>query len=218
MKTHSMDSSADRTEQVEGVSRVGVFGGSFDPIHLGHLILLEEARSQLRLDRVFLVPAADPPHKQDRAMTPVEQRIAMVQLAIADNEHAAISRVDVDRPGPHYTVDMLQLLQAELGEACELFFLMGMDSLRDLPTWYEPMWLVQNCRLVALSRPDVEIDWMALEAKLPGVRERVELLEMPQIEISSSRLRKRMRLGKPIRYQVSDAVLGFIREKGLYVA
>lgn len=212
-----MDSPAAYTKRTNPVDRVGVFGGSFDPIHLGHLILLEEARVQLRLDRVLLVPAADPPHKQNRALTPVAQRIAMVQLAIADNDHVAISRVDVDRLGPHYTVEMLQLLQAELGSHCELFFLMGMDSLRDLPTWYQPMWLVQNCRLVALSRPDVEIDWVALESALPGIRERVVILDMPEIEISSSGLRERVQSGGPIRYQVPDAVLGFIREQGLYL-
>lgn len=198
------------------VQRIGVFGGSFDPIHIGHLILMEEARFQLSLDRVFFVPAADPPHKQARRMTPVEQRIEMVELAIADNEWAAMSRIDADRPGPHYTVDMLQLLQAGLGADCELYFLMGMDSLRDLPTWYQPMWLVQNCRLVALSRPDVEIDWLALEADLPGVREQVVVLDMPLIEVSSSRLRRRGQLGKPIRYQVPEQVFAFIRAQGLY--
>jgi len=198
--------------------RIGVFGGSFDPIHFGHLILMEEARFQLDLDHVVLVPAADPPHKQDRKMTPVEQRIQMVELAIADNDYATLSRVDADRAGPHYTADMLRLLQGELGENCELFFLMGMDSLRDLPTWYRPNWLVQNCRLVALSRHDVEIDWLYLESELPGVRDRVVILDMPEIEIASRVLRARVREGMPIRYQVPDSVAEFIGEHRLYLA
>lgn len=202
----------------KSAARIGVFGGSFDPIHVGHLILMEDARFQLDLDRVFLVPVADPPHKQDRKMTPVDQRVAMVEQAIADSEYATVSRIDADRPGPHYTADMLRLLQAEHGDSCELFFLMGMDSLRDLPTWHRPMWLVQNCRLVALSRHDVEIDWQQLEAELPGVLERVVILEMPEIEISSSVLRRRVRDGLPIRYQVLDCTETYIRENGLYDA
>jgi len=200
-----------------GLTRLGVFGGSFDPIHIGHLILMEEARFQLKLDRVFLVPAADPPHKQDREMTPVDQRVAMIEHAISDNLHAVVSRIDADRPGPHYTADMLRLLQAAHGNSCELFFLMGLDSLRDLPTWHQPMWLVQNCRLVVLNRHDVEIDWQQLEAELPGVRERIVLLDMPELEISSSILRKRTRAGLPIRYQVPSAVETYIKENFLYI-
>lgn len=198
-------------------NRVGVFGGTFDPIHFGHLILMEEARFQLDLDHIFLVPAANPPHKQERKMTPVEQRILMVELAVAGNDYATVSRVDADRAGPHYTVDMLRLLQDELGKNCELFFLMGMDSLRDLPTWYRPNWLVQNCRLVALNRHDVEIDWPYLESELPGVCERVVILDMPEIEIASRVLRARVREGMPIRYQVPDNVAEFIDEHRLYL-
>ena len=111
---------------------------------------------------------------------------------------------------------MLRLFRARVGAGAELFFLMGLDSLRDLPTWHEPLWLVQNCRLVALQRHDVEIDWSALEAVLPGVRERVVFLEMPEVEIASNVLRERVRAGQPIRYQVPLAVERYISEHGLY--
>lgn len=196
--------------------RIGVFGGTFDPIHIGHLILAVEARHQLQLDRVYLAPAGDPPHKQNNPISPVDHRLAMCRLAIAGNSGIDISLIDAERPGPHYTSDMLRLFRARVGAGAELFFLMGLDSLRDLPTWHEPLWLVQNCRLVALQRHDVEIDWSALEAVLPGVRERVVFLEMPEVEIASNVLRERVRAGQPIRYQVPLAVERYISEHGLY--
>jgi len=198
--------------------RIGIFGGTFDPIHVGHLILAVEARHQLQLDRVYLAPAGDPPHKQKDPISPVRHRLAMCRLAIAGDSGIDISHIDAERPGPHYTSDMLRLFRARVDAGSELFFLMGLDSLRDLPTWHEPLWLVQNCRLVALQRHDVKIDWPALEAVLPGVRERVVILEMPEVEIASSVLRERVRAGQPIRYQVPLAVERYIREHGLYCA
>lgn len=196
--------------------RIGVFGGTFDPIHIGHLILAVEARHQLQLDRVYLAPAGDPPHKQDNQISPVNHRLAMCRLAIADNSGIDISLIDAERPGPHYTSDMLRLFRARVDAEAQLFFLMGLDSLRDLATWHEPLWLVENCRLVALRRHDVEIDWPALEALLPGLREQVIILDMPEVEIASSALRERVRSGQPIRYQVPNAVERYIREHGLY--
>ena len=130
---------------------IALYPGTFDPIHIGHLILAEEAHFQLALDQVYLVPAGDPPHKQDRKLTPVNDRFAMCEMATADIDFIAVSRVDADRPGPHYTADMVRLMRAEVGPDTQLFFLMGMDSLRDLPTWHEAAWLVEHARLVALS-------------------------------------------------------------------
>lgn len=196
--------------------RIGIFGGTFDPIHIGHLILAEEAWFQLKLDMVYLVPAGDPPHKQERKVTPVALRLGMCELAIADNPHIAISRVDADRPGPHYTVDMVRLLRQEWGNEVSLFLLMGMDSLRDLPSWRQPQWLIENCKLVALSRHDVTLDWEKLEAELPGVRQQVIILDMPEIEIASNTIQRRVRSGQPIRYQVPDAVRHFIEAHNLY--
>ncbi len=197
-------------------NRIGVLGGTFDPIHIGHLILAVEARHQLQLDRVYLAPAGDPPHKQNNPISRVHHRLAMCRLAVADDSGIDISLIDAERPGPHYTSDMLRLLRARVDTEAQLFFLMGLDSLRDLPTWHEPVWLVRNCRLVALQRHDVEIDWPALEAQIPGVRERVVILDMPEVDIASSALRERVRSGQPIRYQVPHAVEHYIREHGLY--
>jgi nicotinate-nucleotide adenylyltransferase len=197
--------------------RVGILGGTFDPPHIGHLILAEEAWFQLQLDVVYFVPAGTPPHKRGQPISPAETRVAMVAAAIAGNDHLALLRSDVDRPGPHYTVDMVQLVRDQLPAGSELFFLMGADSLRDLPTWYQAARLVATCRLVALTRHDVELDWEKLEHALPGLRQRVILLDMPELEIASNVLRARVRTGQPVRYQVPAAVEQIIREQRLYV-
>lgn len=198
--------------------RVGLLGGSFDPPHIGHLLLAEEARDQLGLSEVRLAPAGQPPHKLDLAMTPVADRVRMTELAIADNPCFRLSRVDADRPGPHYTLDTVRLVRDQLPPDAELFFLMGFDSLRDLPKWREPARLIHTAHLVALTRPDIPLDWTALEAKLPGVRERVTLLDMPELEIASRDLRERVRMGRSIRYMVTEPVRAYIEEHGLYRA
>ncbi len=199
-----------------GALRIGIFGGTFDPIHIGHLILAEEAWFQLKLDRVYLVPAGDPPHKQNRRLTGVEHRIRMAQLATADSDYIRVSRVDADRPGPHYTAEMVRIVRQRVDRQVELYFLMGMDSLGDLPTWNEAQWLVDNCRLVALSRHDVAIDWERLNSALPGVQEKVIILDMPELEIASHIIQRRVRSGQPIRYQVPRLVERYIREHNLY--
>lgn len=196
--------------------RIGLFGGTFDPIHIGHLILAEEARFQLGLDRVYLAPVGDPPHKPTQGLTPIAHRLLMVELATADMPGLGVSRLDVDRPGPHYTNDTVQLLRQQVGPATELYFLMGMDSLRDLPSWRDPHWLIQQCTLVVLTRHDIELDWSKLEAALPGVHERVVLLDMPELEIASHALRDRIRRGAPICHQVPRLVEAYIAKHRLY--
>jgi nicotinate-nucleotide adenylyltransferase len=196
--------------------RVGILGGTFDPIHIGHLILAEEAWFQLQLDRVYLAPAGDPPHKLGRQLAPVRDRLYMAELATADIDYIIVSSIDADRPGPHYTSDMVRLLQAEAGENTELYFLMGMDSLRDLPTWHEAAWLVDHARLVALSRHDVKLNWEALEAALPGIRNRVIILDMPELEIASHVIQQRVRNGQPIRHMVPRSVEAYIQKHNLY--
>jgi nicotinate-nucleotide adenylyltransferase len=196
--------------------RLGILGGTFDPIHIGHLILAEESWYQLGLEKVLLVPAADPPHKRDRLLSPVDHRVAMIQLAIADNPHLELSRVDVDRPGPHYTVDMVHLLYDQYGPGTDLYFLMGLDSLADLPNWHQPQKLMELCNLVALTRPDSGLDWDSLEQSLPGIRWRVILLPMPELDISSTMIQQRVRQGRPIRYQVLPPVEDYIGAHGLY--
>jgi len=196
--------------------RLGILGGTFDPIHLGHLILAEEAWYQLGLEKVLLVPAADPPHKQGRPLTPVDHRLAMIELAIVDNPHLELSRVDVDRPGPHYTLDMVRLHFERYGSGTDLYFLMGLDSLADLSNWHQPRQLLEMCNLVALSRPDSGLDWDDLEHNLPGLRWRVIFLPMPELQIASHIIQQRVRQGRPIRYQVLPQVEAYIDEHCLY--
>jgi nicotinate-nucleotide adenylyltransferase len=198
------------------VVRIGILGGTFDPPHIGHLILAEEAWALLHLERVYLVPAGDPPHKRGMRLSPAYHRRRMVEMSIADNPHFLLSTVDIDRPGPHYTVDMVRLLRAALPGNSELYFLMGADSLADLPNWHRPDLLIASCRLVAMSRPGYPVDWEMLEVALPGVRERVIQLDMPELEIASHVIQRRVRQGLPIRYQVLPAVEEYIRQQGLY--
>ncbi len=197
-------------------ARVGIFGGTFDPIHLGHLILAEEARIQLGLDRVYLVPAGDPPHKQDRPITAVEHRVRMVELATTDAPQLWASRIDADRPGPHYSLDMVRLLRQAIGSTVELYFLIGLDSLRDLPTWHAPQQLLDEVTIVAFTRPNVELTWQSLNRTLPGIEARVILLEMPALGIASSTLRQRVQSGISIQFQVARAVESYIEKHGLY--
>jgi nicotinate-nucleotide adenylyltransferase len=198
--------------------RVALMGGTFDPIHIGHLILAEEACDQLGLSEVYIAPAGDPPHKQDRRLAPVEDRLHMVETAIAGNPVFRASRIDADRPGPHYTVDTVRLFRQQLPRDTELYFLMGFDSLAELPGWDRPAELIAACHLVALTRYNVPVDWPALEARLPGLRERVTLLDMPELEIASHHIQARVRAGRSIRYLVPDGVRDYILEHGLYKA
>jgi nicotinate-nucleotide adenylyltransferase len=140
----------------------------------------------------------------------------MAELATADIDYIIVSSIDADRPGPHYTSDMVRLLQAEAGSNTEIYFLMGMDSLRDLPTWHEAAWLVEHARLVALSRHDVKLNWDALEAALPGIRSRVIILDMPELEIASHVIQQRVRNGQPIRHMVPRSVEAYIHKHNLY--
>ncbi|MCD4686831.1 MAG: nicotinate (nicotinamide) nucleotide adenylyltransferase, partial [Anaerolineae bacterium] len=159
--------------------RLGIYGGTYDPPHLGHLILAETAADSLNLSRVLFVPAADPPHKAASTIrASADHRMHMVRLAIADNPKFALSRVDIDRPGPHYSVDMLLRLHAEFPGA-ELIFLIGADSLRDLPTWSRPAELITLAQLGVMRRPFVEPDVDAVETQLPGVTERIAWVNAP---------------------------------------
>jgi nicotinate-nucleotide adenylyltransferase len=197
--------------------RLGIYGGTFDPPHLGHLILAETARDSLKLDRVLFVPAGNPPHKPGSSIhADAEHRVAMVGLAIAGNDQFALSRVDVDRPGPHYSVDMLARLH-DAYRGTDFVFLIGADSLRDLPTWSRPAELLKLARLGVMRRPGVDPpDLTALERDLPGLSDRVEWVNAPLIDIAASDLARRLANGRSVRYQLPDAVLAYIKQHGLY--
>lgn len=195
--------------------RLGVLGGTFDPPHYGHLILAEQAREQLSLARVLWVPAADPPHKQGRRISPVAARLEMVSLAIAENPAFEISEIDVNRPGPHYTADMLHLLRAQSPQH-SLIFLIGGDSLRDIITWHEPARIIEQARLGVMERPGAAYDLRSLEAQIPGLGAAVLPVEAPLIDITGSDIRARVAAGRTIRYLLPPHVEMYIYQHALY--
>lgn len=197
------------------MERVGILGGTFDPSHLGHLILAEYAVEALDLSCLLFVPAADPPHKQHEKNTSVEHRLAMLELAISSNDRFTLSRVDVDRPGPHYSVDMVKIVQGQYPGA-ELYFVMGGDSLRDLTRWYHPAELIQLCRLAVMHRPGDHARAYMHEEVLPGISERVVMIDAPLIGISATEIITRLQKGYSVRYLVPDAVLDYICVHQLY--
>jgi nicotinate-nucleotide adenylyltransferase len=194
----------------------GVFGGTFDPPHLGHLILAEAGRLALGLDRVLWVVTALPPLKPDSGRTPVEARLALVEAAIAGNPAFEISRADVDRPPPHYAVGTLEWLRVRQ-PAARFAYLMGEDSLRDLPKWHTPQQFVLACDVIGvMERGGAEPDLASLETALPGLAARVRFFRAPAVDIASNELRRRVHAGESIRYLVPQAVAEIIEGQGLY--
>ena len=198
------------------VVNTGILGGTFDPIHIGHLILAEEARIKLELSQVLFIPAGQPWLKVDRKITPAIHRVEMVRRAIVNNHCFKLCTLEAERPGPSYTVDTLDLLRKHRDEQTRFFFILGRDTLADLPSWKEPHRLVQMCRLVVAPRPNSTVDLKCLEASMPGVMNSVVQLDMPLIEISSSAIRQRLAQGLSIRYLVPDDVERYIAEHKLY--
>ena len=196
--------------------RIGILGGTFDPIHYAHLAIAEEARTQLGLDWVIFVPAGQPPHKLDMAITPAHYRLAMLELALASNPYFLISRVDLERPGPCYTVDTLAMLQEEWGPEAKLYFLIGADSLFEMHTWYHPERVMELAQLVVAARLGNPLHPAALERCLPGLHERVRIIQTPLLEISGTDLRRRVREAWSIKYYLPETVEAFILEQGLY--
>ncbi|HUG33318.1 MAG TPA: nicotinate-nucleotide adenylyltransferase [Anaerolineales bacterium] len=197
-------------------TRIGLFGGTFDPPHLGHLILASEAQSQLELDRLLWVLTPEPPHKLDQTITPAEHRLAMVRLAIADNAAFELSRIELDRPGPHFTVDTIKLI-AEQNPQAEIVPIIGGDSLNDMPKWHEPQEIVYACHWIGvMRRPHEEPDLDELERELPGISSKVHYVDAPLLEIASHEIRSRIAMGKSVRYYLPSRVYEYIKEHHLY--
>lgn len=194
----------------------GIFGGTFDPIHVAHLAVAEAALDDLGLASVTFIPAGEPPHKRDRTISPAEHRFAMVQAAVAGNPGFRVSRIEMDRDGPSYTVDTLAALATE-GGALPLALIMSMDSYLDLPDWREPQRVLALAALVVTPRDgiaDAEPDF--LERHFPGMTARVVMLRGPRLRLSASDLRARAAAGRSLRYLVPDAVSAYISDHALY--
>jgi nicotinate-nucleotide adenylyltransferase len=194
--------------------RLGLLGGTFDPIHVGHLLIAEVARDAVSLDQVVFVPAGDPPHKGE-AVTDAEHRYAMTLLATGANPAFVVTHRELERTGPSYSLITIQEYWDEMGASGELFFVTGADTMLEIRTWYRWEEVLKSCRFVAVTRPG--FDEAALEASLPApLRERVELVQSPGFDLSSTEVRERVRRGEPIRYLVPDPVETYIRKHGLY--
>ena len=199
--------------------RLGLFGGSFDPVHYGHLLLAECCRERCRLDRVRFLPAAVPPHKQDRQLTAAEVRVDMLELAVAGHKAFGVSRYEVDRGGVSYTIDTLRHFRQEDPDG-ELFLLVGADTLHDLPNWREAAQVCQLAMPVVVRRPGTgELDFDCLAGTVSAQRIeaiRLHQVDMPQIDLSSSEIRRRVAAGLSIRYQTPRAVEKYIQTHRVY--
>jgi nicotinate-nucleotide adenylyltransferase len=188
-------------------------GGTFDPIHHGHLVAASEVASRFGLDEVVFVPTGQPWQKADRQVSAAEDRYLMTVIATASNPRFTVSRVDIDRPGMTYTVDTLRDLRAERGEDQDLYFITGADALAQIMTWRDQEQLFDLAHFVGCTRPGVELDFPAI-SQLPA--ERVTLMEVPALAISSTACRARVQAREPIWYLVPDGIVQYIAKRGLY--
>ncbi len=201
--------------------RFGILGGTFDPIHIGHLIIAEEARHRYDLEKVIFVPAFVSPLKAEIECSSPSHRLKMVELAIEKNDHFSVSNTEIERGGISYTIDTLRETREIYGKDAELFFIVGADAVREMLKWKDPEMILSECTIVAVSRPGFPLDHLedfipkrSSDGK-PGT-ERVVIMEIPSIGISSSDIRQRVATGRPFRYMVPEAVWSYIMQTGLY--
>lgn len=196
--------------------RIGVFGGTFDPIHMGHLIVAEDARTALELDKVLFIPAGQPWFKSYRKITEAQHRLAMVRLAVEGNLSFGVTDIEIRRTGPSYTVDTLAELREQRPDA-EFMVILGVDALREIDRWHQPRRLFDLASVVGMARPSASLDPSVLNAAIPGASSRMRLLDSVLIEISGTEIRQRVTAGQSIRYRVPAAVERYIHENGLYL-
>ncbi len=201
--------------------RIGILGGTFDPVHIGHLIIAEEARSRLDLERVIFVPAAISPFKTGKSGGSPLDRLKMVELATENNEYFSVSKIEIERGGISYTVDTLREMRRFYGRSAELFFIIGADAIVEIRKWKDPQVMLSECTLVAASRPGYSLE--NIEEFIPErtseglpASERLIRMKIPDIGISSTDIRERIATGRAFRYMVPERVWSYIMEMGLY--
>ncbi len=197
------------------MQRVGIMGGTFDPIHYGHLLMGEEARQAFALDQVIFVPNGRPAHKKPYLVSRPEDRYAMTLLATASNPHFACSRLEIDRPGPSYTIDTLRHFRQERPELDALYFITGADAIMEILTWHESEKLVEECLFIAVTRPGFVLERLSEIVDTDFLR-RVSFLPIPGLEISSTDIRRRIRSGRSIKYLTPEPVEEYVKRQGLY--
>ncbi|NLI92409.1 MAG: nicotinate-nucleotide adenylyltransferase [Peptococcaceae bacterium] len=204
-------------ESIAGGLKLGIMGGTFDPIHYGHLVAAETARVELGLDHVLFIPTGIPPHKTDRLITEANLRFEMVEMSIRSNQNFKVSRMEIERNGPTYTIDTLRILK-DMFPNQELYFITGTDALKELLTWREPEEIIRLSRIVGASRPgyDSHSELGKIFQKFPFMKDRISRLEVPALAISSTDIRARVQNQKSIRYLLPDEVRLFIKKNNLY--
>ena len=201
-----------------GKVNLGLMGGTFDPIHMGHLVSAEEARQQFALDYVIFVPAGHPPHKEKTGVSDPEHRYLMTTLAVMSNPAFVVSRYEVERIEPSYTVDTVRHFARQEAAEANIYFITGADAILDILTWKDYKGLLDMCTFIAVTRPGYSLDRLE-EARnsLPGIMDRVNLLEIPALAISSTYIRERVALGRTIKYLTPEPVEQYIRKQRLYM-
>lgn len=199
------------------IRRIGVMGGTFDPIHTAHLAIAEQVREAFGLDLVLFIPAANPPHKQGRNVAPAYHRLMMTQLATYSNPCFHVSKQELERKGPSYSLLTIRELQERYGAEAELYFITGSDTINELHTWYHIEELLGSCHFVGTTRPGAPVDKADLVKRFGCLaEEKIHFLAVPELEISSTDIRARVKSGKSIKYLVPAAVEEYIKKEGLY--
>lgn len=196
--------------------RLGIMGGTFDPVHYGHLVTAEEALAQFRLDGVVFMPTGSPVSKQHKTVTPAQDRYLMTVIATAANPDFSVSTLEIDRPGPTYTVDTMRQLREVYGAAVEVFFITGADAVWDILHWKDPADLARLATFIAATRPGYDLSRFSAELPEPPEAPRVEFMEVPALAISSTDIRARIAEGRPVRYLLPEAVAAYIAKRRLY--
>ena len=198
------------------MSRIGLMGGTFDPIHYGHLVTAEEALVRFKLDKVVFIPSGNPPHKANRLISDGSHRFIMSQMATITNPHFDVSRIEVDEDGPTYTVDTLKKLKAGQMRDAELIFITGADAILEIYNWKSPQEIFSLCRFAAATRPGYVVSDELIKSVAAFGVDRLEFFEVPALAISSTDIRRRVKEARPVRYLLPDSVLSYIMKNGLY--
>jgi nicotinate-nucleotide adenylyltransferase len=202
-------------ETSHSIKRIGIMGGTFDPIHLAHLFAAEEARFKFNLEKVIFVPCGVPAHKKPYEVTPAEHRYAMVLLATANNPYFEVSRIEIDREGPSYAIDTVVAFRQLYGEDASIYFITGADAVLEILTWKETDKLIRLCKFIAVTRPGYDLSKIS-EVLGEEYASAIEILQIPGMDISSTAIRQRVRNGEPIRYLVPEMVYHYIMQHKLY--
>ncbi len=196
------------------MKKIGIMGGTFDPIHVGHLMIAEAVWDEYKLDKVLFIPAANPPHKHS-VTTSARHRFNMTLLATCSNPHFEVSSIEMERSGPSYTIDTIKELKKIYGEDTEFFFIVGADCINELPTWYKIDELLSICKFIATKRPSYKLDLQTIQPQLNNLN--ITLLQTPELEISSTDIRQRIKKGYSIQYITTEQVQQYIRKEELYL-